>query len=303
MNYKKLKPNEFFKKITNEQSARSILWQARFGGKKFQCPKCSCEKCYEYSCDPEIRKCRECHHRVRLRVGTIFQDSTTPLLMWVRAIFFVMQDKRGTSALQLQRQLGMKSYGTVWSMLHKIRAALGQRDDTYKLGNVIELDGATFGKKETGNQLEVLVAIETKDWVDEKGKKKSKAGFAKIMVAQETSANARKFANKNFAKGAMVNTDGSPALRTIPGFDVDYQVTNNDPKVLDKWLPWVHRFISNAKAWIVGTHHGVETKYLEAYLIEYTYRFNRRHDPDGLFHRAMTACLQAKPVKLGSTFR
>lgn len=58
----------------------------------------------------------------------------------------------------------------------------------------------------------------------------------------------------------------------------------------------VHRFISNAKAWIIGTHHGVDAKYLGRYLSEYAYRFNRRHDLDSLFHRALTACALAKPI-------
>jgi hypothetical protein len=69
---------------------------------------------------------------------------------------------------------------------HKIREALRQRDEQYKLKDIIELDGAVFGRRETGNQTEVLVAIESKDWIDEKGRKKSKAGFAKVMVAHET---------------------------------------------------------------------------------------------------------------------
>ena len=72
----------------------------------------------------------------------------------------------------------------------------------------------------------------------------------------------------------------------------------DDPKKLKYWLPWVHRFISNAKTWILGTHHGIEPKYLELYLAEYTYRFNRRHDPKGLFDRALGACAIAQPITL-----
>ena len=52
----------------------------------------------------------------------------------------------------------------------------------------------------------------------------------------------------------------------------------------------MHRFISNAKTWLLGTHHGIDAKYLDRYMAEYTYRFNRRHDPDSLFHRALYAC-------------
>jgi hypothetical protein len=72
----------------------------------------------------------------------------------------------------------------------------------------------------------------------------------------------------------------------------------NDPERLDKWLPWVHKFISNAKAWIIGTHHGVSSEKLKLYLAEYTYRFNRRHDTKSFFSRALFACTETGQIKL-----
>ncbi len=163
-------------------------------------------------------------------------------------------------------------------------------------------ESAVFGKREKENQAEVLVAVESKEWIDEKGRKKEKAGFAKIKVTAETKWEAQAFVDQAIQKGAMINTDASPSLRNLENVDVEYQVTANDPVVLNHWLPWVHRFISNAKAWILGTHHGVNVKYLPGYLSEYTYRFNRRHDPDSLFHRALTACALAKPITAQALF-
>lgn len=295
MKYQKMKAARLFSEINSEEKAREWIWQEKFGGKDFQCSKCESSEFYQHRKYPEIRECKKCHYEVRLRAGTIFQNSKTPLLTWVRAVYFTMQGKRGISALELQRQLEIKSYPTAWAILHKIRDALRQRDEQYKLKDIIELDGAVFGRRETGNQSEVLVAIESKDWVDEKGRKKSKAGFAKVMVAPETKKSAQVFVDKAIQKNSMVNTDGSPSLIGLEGVDVDYQVMGNNPEVLDHWLPWVHKFISNTKAWLVGTHHGVGSKYLGQYLAEYTYRFNRRHDPDSLFHRALTACINASP--------
>ncbi len=115
------------------------------------------------------------------------------------------------------------------------------------------------------------------------------------MVANETKKEAQEFADKAIEKNSMVNTDGSPSLIHLENLDVDYQVVGSNQEILDHWLPWVHKFISNAKSWIVGTHHGVESKYLGQYLAEYTYRFNRRHDPDSLFFRALGACVHATP--------
>jgi hypothetical protein len=262
MKYQKMKASRLFAEIASEEKAQEWIWKEKFDGKGFQCPKCESPEFYQHRKYPEVRECKKCHHEVWLRAGTIFQNSKTSLLTWVRAIYFAMQGKRGMSALELQRQLDIKSYPTAWAILHKIREALRQQDEQYKLKDIIELDGAVFGRRETGNQTEVLVAIESKDWIDEKGRKKSKAGFAKVMVAHETKKEAQEFVNTALHKNSMVNTDGSPSLTNLEGVDVDYQVMGNDKATLDHWLPWVHKFISNTKAWLIGTHHGVDSKYL-----------------------------------------
>lgn len=296
MQYPHMKFCKLLSELDSEEKARAWIWLAKFDGKKFVCPKCSNETYWQHHKNPEVRECNRCHFEVRLRANTIFQHSKTSLLIWLRAICLVTQGKRGISALELQTDLSMKSYDTAWTLLHKIREALRQRDDTYKLHDVIELDGAVFGKRHTGNQTEVLVAVETKDWIDQKGRRKTKAGFAKVLIAKETKEDAQKFVDQAIEKNAMVNTDASPSLIHLENVDVDYQVVGSNQEVLDHWLPWVHKFISNAKSWIVGTHHGVEAKYLRQYLAEYTFRFNRRHDPDSLFFRALGACIHAKPV-------
>lgn len=299
LKYKRIKGPEFFEKIKTEVQARDWVWRSRFEGKEFVCPECKSEEFYQYVTEPEIRKCQECHRYVRLRVGTIFQHSHLPLLTWVRAIWWVMQGKRGISALELKRQLGMTSYGTTWVIMNKIRRALQERDDRYKLKNLIELDGAYFGRKENNNQTGVLVGIETKSWVDERGKTKSRAGFAKVMVKPETAIYARAFVD-GLTENALVNTDANNCYQNIP--EADCRVMKGDQQKINDWLPWVHKFISNAKTWLMGTHHRATSKYVGLYLSEYTYRFNRRHDQDSLFHRALTACALAKPCEAGMLF-
>jgi ISXO2-like transposase domain len=298
MIYDKLNSFEFFKQVNTEEKARSLVWRAKYDGKEFICPCCGFEQFFQYISEPEIRKCKGCSKHVRLRKDTMFENSKK----WVWALFLVMQSKRGISALELKRQLGMSSYGTVWSILQKIRTALQSRDERYKLNDIIELDGAQFGRQKTKNDRQVLVAVETKSWVDEKGRAKSKAGFAKVIVARENLAEAQDLINQHVAKGSHINTDASLSFRQLKGVHQDFQEINGDQEKVDHWLPWVHKFISNAKSWIIGTHHGVEGKYLHLYLAEYTYRFNRRHDPNGLFHRALTACAVSKPVTYGSLF-
>jgi len=294
MEYKKLSGLEFFVQLNSEKKAREWIWLTRFGELGFECGHCGHQKYFQHQSRPEVRTCKQCRKQIRLRAGTIFENSKVPLLVWLRALHLQMQGKRGISALELKRVLKMRSYQTAWTLLHKIRAALKDRDERYKLKGLVELDGGYFGRQRTRNQKPVLVAVESKDWVDEKGKSKPKAGFAKVAVNPETRETIQPFVNQVIEKGSLVNTDGKQSYWKLENVEADYQTARN-LLFLDGWLPWVHKFISNAKAWLVGTHHGVESKYLDRYLAEYTYRFNRRHDPESLFHRALKACILAKP--------
>jgi hypothetical protein len=302
MIYQQIGTDEFFKKIKTEKDARNMLWKAKFESLDFKCSGCHSNRYYTLKSRPEIRKCAQCRRHIRLRAGTIFENSKLPLLTWVRAIYFVMQGKRGISVLELKRHLKMKSYGTTWALMHKIREALRQRDNRYKLKGTVELDGSAIGKLKRQNQAPLLVAVETKAWIDEKGKPRSKAGFAKIAVLPETKKEAQHFVDQAIEKESFVNTDASQSLRNSEGVYTDYRVMDSDKEALESWLPWVNRVIQNLRTWINGTHHGVEAKYVRSYIAEFLYRFNRRHDPKGLFHRALTACVLAKPKTYGVLF-
>ena len=124
MKYQRMKFSKILSELDTEDKARAWIWLARFDGCEFICTKCHGYEFYQMRGNPEIRKCKLCKHRVRIRAGTIFQNSKLPLLIWLKAICFIMQGKRGISTLELQAALEMKSYGTTWGMLHKIRNAL-----------------------------------------------------------------------------------------------------------------------------------------------------------------------------------
>ena len=288
---------EAFRTIDTEEKAREWFWRHRFGGKEFECPQCGEEGSFwQHRATPEIRECSVCRHVVRLRANNLLRDSKLPLLSWVTALILMMQDKRGVSALALQRHLQLGSYRSAWLMSHKIRKALQNRDDDYRLSGIVELDCAAFGSSRAKNQREVLVAIESREYTDKSGKTRPKAGFVKVMLAPETAQAAQAFVDAALTPDTQINTDGSPALRAIERFDTDFRVMKGDKDSLEAWLPHVFRFLENAKTWIAGTFHGIKAKYLGQYLAEYTYRFNRRHDQNSMFHRALRACVLAKPL-------
>jgi hypothetical protein len=208
----------------------------------------------------------------------------------------MMAGKRGISALELQRHLEIKSYQTAWLMLQKIRMALIDRDALYKLSGEIEVDGTQFGSQSTGTDQEVMIGIESKKWIDEKGKEKSKAGFAQVMLGKENKENTKIFISKNIKASSTLFVDGAKCYEIDTAqVDIKAKATLGNKEVLSQWHPWMHRFVSNAKVWILGTHHGIDSKYLKSYLGEYVYGFNRRHDTKKLFSRALKACLSSKP--------
>lgn len=292
MQYEEFPIAAFFTKVSTEKEAVELVWKYK-SSDGHSCSKCHRKKFYQHINRPEIRECKHCGHQNRLRVGTIFQNSKVSMLKWTRAIYLMMMGKRGISAVELKRQLDLGSYKTALYMLHKIRTALLKKDEEYKLEGVIELDGAFFGKRINDNQESVLVAVETKNWINEKGDPVSKAGFAKVYFSNESNEGAQKFVDSSIRLTSELHTDGFSAYtKGIEGVKVKAVPTYNDKTILEAWLPWVHKFISNAKSWIIGTHHGVDSKYFKLYLAEYTYRFNRRHDVKRYFSRALYSCIK-----------
>jgi len=293
MKYEEFSISQFFNSFKTEAEAIELVWRYKSEDQGHTCPKCHRKKYYQHIERPEIRECQHCGHQHRLRVGTIFEDSKLSMLTWIRAIYLMMTSKRGISALELQRQLKIGSYQTALLLLRKVRVALMERDSKYKLEGIIELDGAKFGRRATNNQESVLIAVESKKWIDEKGHEKKKAGFAKVFFGKETKDSLQNFVDQDIRMQTEVHSDAArPYLDGLKNVDVKSVGMYNDPERLEKWLPWVFRFTCNAKAWLVGTHHGVNSKYFKLYLAEYIYRFNRRHDVKKYFSRALFSCVQ-----------
>ena len=146
-------------------------------------------------------ECKSCKTRTTLRSGTIMHGSQLPLRYWFVAMHLLTSTKKSFSALELQRQLGHRYYEPIWGMLHKLRLAMGKRDDKYILSGQIELDEGFFStevnpdqkdkplKRGRGSQkkTKVLVMAESKK-VEGKTTKKGKprkVGFIKMVVIQD----------------------------------------------------------------------------------------------------------------------
>ena len=294
MSYTELSLLEFQQRFATEEACQEALEKARWP-QGFVCPQCGQGKACRLG-PRNLLQCSACRHQASVTAGTVFHKTHTPLVKWFWAIWMVAQDKGGVSALRLARQLELR-YRTAWTMLHKLRKAMGQRDATYTLTGSIEMDDAFFGGAAAGkrgrgaaNKTKVVVMVESRD---------EHAGFIGMKtVAKTDSAEIGAAAAAKIAPGQQIHTDGLAAYRTLEKMGHDHHAQRVPPKEANEKLPWVHIAISNSKRFLLGTYHGVSHKYLQAYLDEFCYRFNRRAWEPTLTSRLLTACLVAKPVTL-----
>lgn len=139
--------NEFIRQYGTEEQCFDALYAWRWP-EGFQCPHCNHDK-YCQLTSRKLQQCNHCHQQTSLTAGTIFASTKLPLTLWFQAIYLITQDKKGVSAMQLHRQLGI-SYNAAWRMKHKLMQVMMERDQDKKLSGFIELGDAYLGGERTG---------------------------------------------------------------------------------------------------------------------------------------------------------
>jgi transposase-like protein len=221
--------------------------------------------------------------------------SRTPLRKWFLAIYLMSSDKRGYSALGLKRALGI-AYDTAWTMSHKIRNAMKERDAGYQLSGFIEIDEGFFGSPSEGagkrgrgtDKVPVVIGLS----LDADGRPE----FIKAQILETVAGDSiAEFAKESIEPGSIISSDGLRVYNRLSESGYDHQPLKFDIKEHPEHLKWLHVVISNLRAFLNGTYHGVPAKHLQAYIDEFCYRFNRRFWLSQLFSRTVTACALAFP--------
>jgi transposase-like protein len=285
-------------RFSTETACREYLARLRWPD-GFHCPRCGGGKAW--SVRGVLLECAACGVQTSVTAGTIFQDTRTPLPVWFRAMWWVTTQKNGASALGLQRVLGLKSYETAWTWLHKLRRAMVRPGRDLLTGR-IEVDEGYVGGPEEGlpgrlNLEKTLVVVA----VQEDGK-----GIGRIRMRQIPDASAESlipFVQDSVAHGSVVHTDGWLGYLPLKSNGYRHEVTylKGNRKAASELLPRVHLVISHLKRWLLGTHQGaVSRKHLDYYLDEFTFRFNRRRSKSRgkLFYRLAQQTVAVDPVSL-----
>ena len=264
----------------------------------FACPHCGALG-EPWTMSDGLLRCRSCHRRTSLTAGTVFQDTRKPLRMWFLAIWFVTSQKNGVSALGLQRVLGLGSYETAWTWLHKLRRAM-VRPGRDGLTATVEVDETYVGGPEQGKRGR---QIETKAIVAVAAEKSGRGiGRIRLRHIKDVSADSLLgFVQGTVAPGSVVHTDGWSGYSGLAAAGYQHQVTviNDGPDPAHEVMPRVHIVASLLKRWLIGTHQGgIQHRHLDYYLDEFTFRFNRRRSRARglLFHRLVQQAVAVGPA-------
>lgn len=202
------------------------------------------------------------------------ENTKLPLVKWFLAAYFFSVNKDDISEVTLAKYISV-ALKTAWAVFHKLRNASKEREALYKLGGTVEMDEAFFGGKHTGkrgrgseNKTQVAVALQ----LDKSGHPE----YIKMQVIPDaTGETLLAFAEQNITAGTAVYSDAFRSYNVLSG-EYDVRMEKYDPEGASEHHKWLHVMISNIKANIEGAYHGLDGTYLQRYLDEFCYRFNRR---------------------------
>lgn len=248
------------------------------------------------------RQCASCRHQVSLTAGTILHNTKTPLTVWFWAAYLMTTDKRGVSALLLQRQLALSRYETAWMLLHKFRRAMVNLAREPLRGEV-QVDETWVGGTQAGlrgsRQLKGRKAVLVIVAVEQRGRGTGRARMA--VIPDFKRATLTEFLKQNVTPGSTIYTDGLKSFSSLQeaGFR---HVPRSQPKPIElrkgtkSVVPLADRAIGNLQQWLTGTHHGVSPAQLQVYLDEFVFRHNRRKQPMAAFQTLLGLGTGRKPT-------
>lgn len=305
---------EFQDQFRTEDDCLQFIEKLRWP-KGFRCPNCDHDFGYRLN-TRRLIQCAVCRRQTSVTAGTIFHKSRTPLRHWFWMIFQIAQDKGGASSVRLAKQLGMFQ-STVWNQLHKLRHAMQRRDEGISLAGFIELDEAIIGPhaRKTGRQKEKQGGPRLKTLGKRKaGRKKRKTQTEVIIMVERENGMAGNIAMKVVYKtthddvreavGQLVE-DNRQSFKS-DALQSNFAVRSLGHKLLAmklggsdlacEELPVVHRAISLLKRYLMGTYHTVSSRYLQRYLSEFSFRWNRRSSERSLWLSMLRAACFALPM-------
>ncbi len=281
----------------DDEACREYIRRVRWP-KGFVCPHCGmCGAPWAMS--DKLLRCRSCHARTSLTAGTIFEGTRKPLRTWFMAMWFVTSQKNGVSALGLQRALGLGSYETAWTWLHKLRRAM-VRPGRDALSGTVEIDETYVGGPEKDKGAERSSAKPLSRLQPRRAARASAASDCAGSRTCRWTACCPSFATRSCPEppstpmaGEVMPGSKQPATSTRSASSAPVPIPRT------RSCRACTRFASLLKRWLLGTHQGgVQRQHLDYYLDEFTFRFNRRRSNARglLFHKLVEQAVAVDPA-------
>lgn len=280
------------------------------------CKKCQSKNDYWWLKSKELYECKKCGFRMSLKSGTVLENSKLPFQYWFIAFHLMTSTKKTLSALEMQRQLGHEYYECIWAMMHKIRLVMGKRDDLYTLRDESEIDEAYYSTKYifendefTGQQEKLkrgkgsqkktsVLVMASQKRVKRKELKKNQDSsytmpkFLKMKVVENgTIQEIQATTEKALDDKSSIKADKAKAypksFRKYENVEL-YDMSKHES---GKVLPWSSKAITNSKNLIKAVHHAIEAPYLQNYLNEFCFKYNRRYFGEKVFDRLVVAAV------------
>lgn len=267
----------------DEQTAIDHFTAIRWKNGAF-CPLCNSVRVYHFS-DKRTHKCGDCRKRFSIKVGTIFEDSKIELRKWFIAIWLITSHKKGIASTQLAKDIGV-TQKTAWFMTHRLRYAIKTQSFNRPLASEVEADETFIGGKEKNKHA----------W-QRTGGKQGGAGKAAVLGILErggelrtgttpnlSARNVQTVIRDNVAPGAALMTDEHGAFVGLSDAYNHHRVNHSAGEYVRHYCLHTNGIESVwalFKRQIVGTHHYLSRKHLNAYLGEMTWRFNLREMGEG----------------------
>ncbi len=281
----------------DDNKCRAALTKLRWPD-GIRCPECNSEK-ISYVENRHIYDCDSCRYQFSVLAGTIFHDTHLPLTKWFLATYIMCESRKGVSANQLKRMLGV-SYKTAWYLCHRIRAAMAEGGPRKKMTGVVEVDETYVGGRHHGACIEgrgdpkkgIVVAL------------RKRGGELRFFTAADVKAGTlHKIIQENVSeKVELLVTDDfasyQAALQGPTWQDKHKRINHSTGKYVDGdiYTNTVESAFSLLKRGIIGTWHKISLKHLQAYCNEMEWRFNNR-DNNFLFRDTLIKLIESKNIE------
>ncbi len=279
---------DFHLRFPDETSCFDYLYDLKWSN-GFLCPRCKHTEAYNLK-KRNLKQCKNCKYQESVIAGTIFHNIRLPLLKIIWACFWIATTKKGISALELQRKLGIKSYGTAWLLCHKIRKAM-KSSDKFPIEGDVEIDETFLGlseKPDDDSRALISVVVETDG---------TTIGRAYLEHFQtHKSVEVEEFMDRRVVPGVVVKSDGHVSYKFLKEKYQHCPHKMYDKKDNDKHLPKVHIVITNLKNWLRGTYNSMPNKHAQLYLNEFCFRFNRRWNIENIFEKIIARAISTPTV-------